>query len=323
MPVVLSWRWAGREGRRGRTLIDAGRRLAMCTYSTQDVSSARSMRMGTSRSKFVGPGYPSEAPFHASERGVAYGTRRWMNFGGSDFWNGHVAYLRHPRLQQEVYLVGSVHISKKSAEIVNEVILAVRPQAVMVELCEARKRAIVSIDQGQQTSTLDTILRMAGISRQQASAMVGDKILEFIDAYTRGNEMLVAMRAAEQVGAKVILGDRDQQTTLRRLKEEFNLSDVLKLLSTPMSPSSQSIFSTPFAKQKSEKEITRDDARRMLQRLRDSCSSGMISALVDERDEIMAQTLARCNFQRVVAVVGMAHMDGIEKRYKDEGLLIE
>eukprot|EP00960_Hanusia_phi_P075751 768463-Hanusia_phi.AAC.4 len=302
MSGVIISRWAKWEGRR-RMLIYAGTRSFFSDHLFQGGTRAGKVRPDKTR----------------LDRCVAYGTRRWMNSSGPDFWDGHVAYLRHPRLQQEVYLVGSVHISKRSVEIVREVIQTVRPDAVMVELCEARKQTVVAIDNGQQSSMLDAILKMAGIQREQARALVGDNILEFIDSYTRGNEMLAAIRAAEQVGAKVILGDRDQNTTMRRLKEEFNLSDVVRLFTTQVA---KSVFSNPFAHRHSISNITRHEVRQVLQSLRESCSPGFVSALVDERDEIMAQTLANCHYPRVVAVVGMAHMDGIEKRYQDEGLLM-
>ena len=38
---------------------------------------------------------------------------------------------------------------------------------------------------------------------------------------------------------------------------------------------------------------------------------------VDERDEIMVDALLRHGDERVVAVVGMAHMDGIERRWEE------
>jgi pheromone shutdown protein TraB len=41
----------------------------------------------------------------------------------------------------------------------------------------------------------------------------------------------------------------------------------------------------------------------------------LASVFVDERDEMMTNELLKCRYERVVAVVGMAHMDGIERRW--------
>lgn len=37
--------------------------------------------------------------------------------------------------------------------------------------------------------------------------------------------------------------------------------------------------------------------------------------MIDERDVILAESIRKAPGQRIVAVVGMAHMDGIEKNY--------
>ena len=51
---------------------------------------------------------------------------------------GTMSYLRDLRTGNEVYLIGTAHVSKKSAEEVRDVIQAVRPDTVFVELCEKR-----------------------------------------------------------------------------------------------------------------------------------------------------------------------------------------
>lgn len=38
---------------------------------------------------------------------------------------------------------------------------------------------------------------------------------------------------------------------------------------------------------------------------------------IEERDDIMFDALMRIRAERVVAVVGMAHMDGIERRWEE------
>ena len=47
---------------------------------------------------------------------------------------------------KDIYLVGTAHVSKKSVEDVSSTVEAVNPDAICVELCAARHRAIVQRD---------------------------------------------------------------------------------------------------------------------------------------------------------------------------------
>ena len=53
-----------------------------------------------------------------------------------------MSYLRDLRTGNECFLIGTAHISKKSAEEVREVIRRVKPDTVMLELCEGRAKVL-------------------------------------------------------------------------------------------------------------------------------------------------------------------------------------
>ena len=55
-----------------------------------------------------------------------------------------MSYLRDLRTGNEVFLVGTAHISRKSAEEVRSVIKSVKPDTVFLELCAARAAAMRS-----------------------------------------------------------------------------------------------------------------------------------------------------------------------------------
>jgi hypothetical protein len=73
---------------------------------------------------------------------------------------------------------------------VREVIQSVKPDVVMVELCEARRRKLTAMARGEQETLLDSILRTAGVTRELASQYLGEGLLTSMDSYFRGNEML-------------------------------------------------------------------------------------------------------------------------------------
>lgn len=101
-----------------------------------------------------------------------------------------VSYLRHPSRDSEVFLVGTVHISSRSSRLVRDVIASVKPEVVMVELCEARHRKVTAMARGEQETVFDSILRTAGLSKAVATQYVGEGLVKSIDTYFRGNEML-------------------------------------------------------------------------------------------------------------------------------------
>ena len=64
-------------------------------------------------------------------------------------YGGLVSYLRHPSKDQELYLVGTVHISKQSSRMVKDVISFAKPDVVMVELCQTRRDKVLAMARGE------------------------------------------------------------------------------------------------------------------------------------------------------------------------------
>ncbi|KAJ7561460.1 hypothetical protein O6H91_03G029300 [Diphasiastrum complanatum] len=59
-----------------------------------------------------------------------------------------VSYLRNSSNGAELYLVGTAHVSSKSAQEVKQVINMVKPDIVAVELCEERVRNMMAGESG-------------------------------------------------------------------------------------------------------------------------------------------------------------------------------
>ena len=53
-----------------------------------------------------------------------------------------MSYLRNLKNGDEIFLVGTAHISRKSADEVRSVIRSVRPDTIFLELCDARAAAM-------------------------------------------------------------------------------------------------------------------------------------------------------------------------------------
>jgi hypothetical protein len=243
--------------------------------------------------------------------------------------------LRNIHNGAEIFLVGTAHVSRRSAEEVREVIDAVRPHAVLIELCPARAQRLRS---GQALSDAD-FLRDALGSLFKPGSSVGQQLFKVgLQGMYRalrnlgldpGGEFKAAMEAAAAHGARVICGDRDVQETFRRLAATVRVQDVLRMLSSdaPSPPQHLVDFfegggegggeggAAAAVEARVEAMKTRGMAREMSDYLR-RLNPALAAALIDERDAHLVQQLAGLR-GRVVGVVGLAHLDGIERRWAE------
>jgi len=120
------------------------------------------------------------------------------------------------KLDDRLFLIGTAHVLPKSAEEVKEVIVGERPEVVAVELCPTRYLALT---QGLKRASMLEAVRAGG-----ARLFLLNGLLYLLqNRFSRqtgmpaGEEMLVAIRHAQEVGARVELIDRDISITLQRL----------------------------------------------------------------------------------------------------------
>ena len=207
---------------------------------------------------------------------------------------------------RKVILVGTAHVSRKSIEEVEGVIESEKPSAVAVELDLKRYMALKG--EKQEINLVDVIRRgnvflflfQLFLSRFQRK--IGEET-----GVRPGEEMLRAIEKAEEIGADVLLIDRDLSITMKRLWNGLGFFDKIKLFYYFI----RGIFE--------EEDIEVDDLleKDILDMMVDEfrkISPKTAKILVDERDAYMAYNLlnASLRYQKVVAVVGAGHKEGIE-----------
>ena len=154
--------------------------------------------------------------------------------------------------------------------------------------------------------------------------------------FSSGEEFKVALDEAKALNAEVILGDRPAKQTLKRLAEALRDSGVspASLLVPPKAaggggegpPSgiTTALAALDFSNNDSLKDVVetlkaRENVRAVMGALKAEAPE-LYQALVAERDAYMANTLQRTAGRgRVVAVVGIAHADGIEENLVSSG----
>ena len=149
----------------------------------------------------------------------------------------------------------------------------------------------------------------------------------------------MAVREGLAVNSKIVLGDQDVEVTLRRLTEALAKTDLKKLLAADseleqnmkglMPDTNKSISSsTADAEAGMTKEElstfietvkTKENVKLLMANLK-SVAPEIYSAMVGERDAYMANGLNKLDpFPSIVAVMGIAHVDGVEQNLQSMG----
>lgn len=216
---------------------------------------------------------------------------------------------------KEIILVGTAHVSKESAELVKEVILNEKPDTVCLELCATRLASlrdkekwrnmnIVKVIREKKTLLLLMNLMLASFQK---------KIAEKFDVLP-GQEMINALEAGEETGAKIIPVDREIQVTLSRVWRSMGIWEKIKLMF-------QLVFSLGSSDDITEEDIEqmkKEDILKVL--LADVKKSHPVveKILIDERDQFLTESLRQVHGERIVAVVGAGHVPGIKKYMSED-----
>ncbi|KAK9806536.1 hypothetical protein WJX73_008475 [Symbiochloris irregularis] len=233
--------------------------------------------------------------------------------------------LRNLETGAEIFLVGTAHVSANSAEEVKEVIRRVKPQTVMIELDPQRAKQLMSGDQQSGFSFAQTMIqKLTGGGRGSWAQMFAGAGMTAMYRMLRvagldpGAEFKAAILEAENIGARIVYGDQDQNTTMARISQHLGLQNLMRMLAASASDSAgmaELIKDDPLSKMslvdRVEAMKTRIAVRKTLEAVR-RLNPKLVEALVDERDQIMVDCLGKLE-GTVVGVVGLGHLDGMER----------
>lgn len=247
-----------------------------------------------------------------------------------------------------VHLLGTMHIAEASAEAARHLIIHEHGKgtlgAVFLELDSARfsrLKASKSPDESLLAHALSVLSRpgrtpLASILELGVSSMY--RFLHRL-GFASGVEFKAAIEIAEELNVPILLGDQDIQITMKRLAEGFrNDFDLPRLLSLMMSrstkrnesPAEQSLREAfqaiaagdaKNAQEKLTKLIDQDTVREMMKPMK-TFAPNVTRALLHERDVVMTNNILKYvdelpqGKRNMVAVVGLAHVEGIAEEWK-------
>jgi pheromone shutdown-related protein TraB len=221
---------------------------------------------------------------------------------------------------RQFILLGTAHVSSRSVEEVREVILAEVPDRVCVEIDETRYNSLIK-KQSWQNLNIGQVLRdrkgfllLANLVLSSFQRRLG---LEM--GVSPGEEMLTAVKICEEQGIAFSLCDRDIQVTLRRAWSLSSFWGKNKMLAA--------MLSSIFTREKLDAdEIERLKTKSTFQNMMDELASFLPSVkevLIDERDRYLATRIYNAAGNKIVAVIGAGHVEGIIENLKalDSGTL--
>jgi pheromone shutdown-related protein TraB len=212
---------------------------------------------------------------------------------------------------KEIVLVGTAHISQDSVETVRRVIEDESPETVCIELDSKRYESLRN-QRRWESLNLIQVIKNGQVPFLMANLALAafQKRMGLHTGVKPGAELAAAGETAERLGVEVRLVDRDIRTTLLRAWRKTGLWKKLNLVST--------LIAGLFENQKlDEAELARlrqtDTLSAMLEEMGTLLPS-VKTILVDERDTYMAHFIRNAPGNKIVAVVGAAHIPGILRK---------
>jgi pheromone shutdown-related protein TraB len=220
---------------------------------------------------------------------------------------------------REFIIVGTAHISRKSADLVKQVITNEKPDIVCIELDEKRYKALSEKNRWENLD-LKTIIREKQLSTLLINLVLASyqkKLGEKLGV-TPGTELLEAANTAKEMNIPIELCDREVRITLRRSWHSMNLWQKLKFLTGGLAGL--------FEKQElTEEKLAELKSKDVLSEMMEELGKAMPvlkKVLIDERDTFLAEKMKRSSGNKVVSVVGAGHVKGIVSYLKNDSTVI-
>ena len=217
------------------------------------------------------------------------------------------------KINDNIILIGTAHISQESVDEVRHAIETHKPDIVAVELCQRRHETLTKKDKWENTPVT------ALIKGNNAYFMLAQTFLSSIQrrlgeeyGVEPGSEMIAAMQEAEKRSLKVALVDRDITVTLKRAwrkmgtREKFRVTwEFLKALVG---------YDEEELEELDLKELMKQDVISQMMEEFSKIAPSAATVLIHERDQYIAQKIFEESKKgKVVAVVGAGHLAGIKE----------
>ena len=227
------------------------------------------------------------------------------------------------KINDNIILVGTAHISKDSVKEVKEVIEEYKPDIVAVELCKRRYEAITKKDKWENTP-ITSLLKS-----NNAYLMLAQTFLSSIQrrlgkeyGVEPGSEMIAAMNEAKKHDMEVALVDRDISVTLKRAWKKMGVREKFRLTWEFMKAILG--YDEEELEELDLKELMDQDVISAMMEEFGKIAPSVATVLIHERDKYIAKKILNESKKgKVVAVVGAGHLNGIKKHLEKKKIDVD
>ncbi len=218
------------------------------------------------------------------------------------------------KIGEDLILVGTAHVSKKSVDEVTKAIETYHPDVVAVELCQRRFDSLTKKDQWENTPVTSLI------KSNNAYYLLAQTFLSSIQrklgkeqGVVPGSEMIEAMDQAKHHQLDVELVDRDIAVTLKRAWKKMGFLEKFRVF-WEFLKAMIGFEEDEFDQIDIDELLDQDLISAMMDEF-GKIAPSVTKVLIHERDEYIAEKINRLRQQgkSVVAVVGAGHLNGIKK----------
>lgn len=208
-------------------------------------------------------------------------------------------------------IIGTAHVSQDSVEEVKDAIYEQQPDVVAIELDKGRFERLMKEQAGieeDEEISVSNIIRENKVGLFVASGIltyIQSKIGEDVDVRP-GSEMIGAIDAANDIGAKIALIDRDINITLQRALNEMSAWEKLKFMFSAVA----SLFASDDDLKDIE-ELKQQDTLDEVMEYFQEASPSAYKVLVKERDAYLANSILNIEDDHVIVVIGAGHKEGM------------
>jgi pheromone shutdown-related protein TraB len=216
---------------------------------------------------------------------------------------------------KEIILIGTAHVSKLSVEQVKEVIDREQPDSVCIELDDQRYKSIMDGNKWREMDIFKVIKEKKAtlLIMNLAISSFQNRLAKQFDTKP-GQEMIQGIESAKEIGAELVLADRNIQITFSRIWGNVGVWGKAQLLTSII----YSIFNKDtISEEELEKMKTQDTLNASLAEISEAFPK-LKKPLIDERDQYLAQKIKEAPGKKVVAVLGAAHVPGITKEIHND-----
>ncbi|MDR2861456.1 MAG: TraB/GumN family protein [Syntrophobacterales bacterium] len=211
---------------------------------------------------------------------------------------------------KEIVIIGTAHVSRESADLVEQTILEEKPDTICVELCQSRFDAIRQHDSWREMDIVKVIRekRASLLLAQLLMASFQKRMAEKFHIQP-GEEMRRAVSLSDQLQANLVLADRPIRITLLRVWRMMPFRNKISVLPEMF----MSLFATDDITEEDIEKLKEQDSLELTLKSFAEKMPVLKTTLIDERDQYLAHMISNAQGTKIVAVVGAGHVPGILK----------